>query len=84
MPQLVSNQEQDMDPEATLQAAESALDIGQRREALDYLADYWSWRNTGGSEPDDGDLRAKAIGRICDSFRPRHSECFPQSRNVSF
>jgi hypothetical protein len=54
-----------MEPEETLRLAESALDLRQYHEALDALADYWSWRNTGGFEPDDGDFRAKTIGRIC-------------------
>ena len=54
-----------MDPEATLKAAEESMDCRQYHDAIGYITDYNNWRTRGGWEPEDGDLRAKAIGGYC-------------------
>lgn len=54
-----------MDPEATLREAERLMDARHYHDALDYVNDYLRWRKSGGLEPDDGDLRAKSIMKVC-------------------
>jgi len=47
-----------MDPEATLQCAQDAIEDCEMCIALEYLGYYRSWRFRGGYEPADGDKRA--------------------------
>lgn len=54
-----------MDPEATLCEAERLMDLRHYIESLDYINDYRQWRASGGFEPEDGDLRATAIQKVC-------------------
>lgn len=50
-----------MDPEQSLKDAEQAIRDGDRPTALDRLNAYWTWRDTGGFEPRNGDERAKVL-----------------------
>lgn len=50
-----------MDPEATLSAAERALDAGLYITSIEYLGFYCIWRINGGFEAERGDDRARAL-----------------------
>lgn len=50
-----------MDPQATLDAAEAAIEAGDRDDAREHLTNYSQWRARGGFEPDGGDARHKRL-----------------------
>ena len=50
-----------MDPKAALDAAEEALESGDKAEAREYLSNYASWRRNGGFQPAGGDARHAAL-----------------------
>lgn len=50
-----------MDPQAALDAAESAINDGDKAEAREYLANYASWRRNGGFQPAGGDARHASL-----------------------
>lgn len=52
-----------MDPKAALDAAEEALDSGDKADAREYLANYASWRRGGGFQPAGGDARHAALSK---------------------
>jgi hypothetical protein len=53
-----------MDPEACLQAAETALAEGDHEEAREHLENYRSWRSRGGFMPTNGDARERVLRRM--------------------
>lgn len=59
-----------MDPKAALDAAENALNSGDRFEAREYLANYASWRRGGGFQPAGGDARHAALAKRLRSRKP--------------
>lgn len=58
-----------MDPEATLQALERAIQSAQFGVAVEALNNYYRWRVGGGFMPSKGDERADGLSNLlCDAM----------------